>query len=186
MSLLLILLLTACLLLIAPVSICWGIYHWLVKRSRKAARLFLFLPITIYLIAGYFIYTAFYPTDDFYEKEFHQITSFPFPKEGRITDKDASYPDQHGDYSACARIEVPAPVYQHILHRVATDTTLSRVTYAHDSTFISSEPFTAVAGNIEPALFAHSLSGGSSTMNAYRFIGFLTDRKTIIIYRCSS
>ncbi|MBC6697974.1 hypothetical protein [Hymenobacter sp. BT190] len=173
-------------LLALPATICWGIYRWLVKRSQKAARLFLFLPVAISLITGYFVYTAFYPTDDFYEKEFHQITSLPFPKAGSIIDKDASYPDQHGDYSACARIEVPAPVYQHILHQVTTNTTLSLVTYAYDSTFISSEPFTAVAGNIEPALFAYRLSGGSSAMNAYRFIGFLTDRKTIIIYRCSS
>ncbi|MET4107214.1 hypothetical protein [Hymenobacter sp. UYP22] len=176
----------ALLILSIPFGICWNIYwHFRKKGKRKAARIFAGLLGCGLLVVSYFVYTAFYPTDEFYEKEFQHIAGLPFPKSGEILTKDASYPDQHGDYSACALVEVSPQEYQAILQRIAQDSSFAATSLATDIP-VRSDSFIKVAGNVTTESYAKRYSKGSSVQHAYQFIGFLADRKTIIIYRYSS
>jgi hypothetical protein len=64
--------------------------------------------ITAAVSAGvfYLMYTALYPTESFYKREFQKITGLPFPSSGSFLFKEASYPDIHGDYDSCALVQV--------------------------------------------------------------------------------
>ncbi|MBO0359998.1 hypothetical protein J0X19_18705 [Hymenobacter sp. BT186] len=175
------------LVLSVPIGIGWNIYEWLRKRGNFiASQVFLGTASAILLTLGYFVYTAFYPNDEFYETEFKQITSSSFPETGVLLVKDASYPDQHGDYSVCALVEVSPQEYQRTLQQVANEPTFTAVDVANNAPFARSESFNAVAGNIPAASYSRSYSRGSTVHHAFQFVGFLTDRKTIVIYRHSS
>lgn len=60
------------------------------------------------------IYTAFYPMESFYRDEFVNVTGYKFPKSGKFKFKSASYPDFHGDYEACAVIEISEDDFQEL------------------------------------------------------------------------
>ena len=176
------------LLALAVLLLLWG-FAWLLYKAgggRRRRPLSLILPGAALAVLGYFVFTAFYPNDEFYEEQYQRLTGQPFPEAGLIVAKDASFPDQHGDYAACARLEVSAATYEQLLARISRDSAFSAVIFGSDSTFISSESFQKVAGPVPDAHYARCFSGGNVVSNAYRFIGFLADRRTLIIYRCSS
>ncbi|RPD45391.1 hypothetical protein DNI29_18590 [Hymenobacter sediminis] len=187
MSIVLLILFTFTLILLLPLGIAWAIYRWLHKRvSLRAARYFLVLPSTLLLLLAYFVYTAFYPTDDFYEQEYVRVTSLPVPASVRVVAKDASYPDQHGDYAACARFEVSSEEYESVLLSVSADRHFTSTNFQSDSSFIGSESFSIATKGIHPADYYRTFSKGVVQENAYQFIGFLKDHRTVIVYRCSS
>ncbi|MCC3159875.1 hypothetical protein LJ737_21720 [Hymenobacter sp. 15J16-1T3B] len=181
MDLLFLLLFCALLVLSVPVGICWLLYHWL--RHHGHRRSAVAVPALIALALVYFVYSALYPGDDFYEQQYAQITGRSLPASAVIQRNDASYPDQHGDYAACARIELSAADYQQLLRQLNRDTAF----HAQGSpryAFIGSQTF----DNVNPDLKAerrcrHAFSRNGS---AFRFIGFLHDGRTIIAYRSSS
>ncbi len=176
------------LLALAVLLLLWGLAWLLYKASggRHQRPASLLLPGALLAVLGYFIFTAFYPNDEFYEEQYQRLTGQPFPESGVIVAKDASYPDQHGDYAACARLEVSIAAYEQLLSRMSRDSAFSAVTFGSDTTFIGSEPFQKVAGPVSDARYARSFSKGNVVSDAYLFIGFLADRRTLIIYRCSS
>ena len=81
-----------------PVGLAYLVFLWLTKKGYKKIGLAILATVTIWTV--YSSYTAFYPTDSFYEDEFEYNIGLDFPTSGDILTKDASYPDLHGDYSA--------------------------------------------------------------------------------------
>ena len=77
---------------------------------------------TITIGTIYFSYTAFYPTNSFYEDEFEDNTGLDFPNSGDILTKDASYPDLHGDYSATALFKIDQNDFNFILNSIQKNT----------------------------------------------------------------
>ncbi len=85
------------------------------KLSQKSSQLINKSFIGLLLgLSIYFTWTAFFPSDDFYEEEFEQNTGYEFPKSGVIIAKDAGYPDLHGDYSAFAIIELDKDAFENL------------------------------------------------------------------------
>ncbi|TMM53220.1 hypothetical protein FEE95_19320 [Maribacter algarum] len=73
------------------------------KNSQIINKSFIALLLSLSI---YFTWTAFFPSDDFYEEEFEQNTGMDFPKSGVIIATDSGYPDLHGDYSASAMVDM--------------------------------------------------------------------------------
>ena len=87
-----------------PIVISYFIYRWLRKTEFK--KYAFILPIIILVTLTFFIYTAFYPTDSFYREDFESNTNIKLPDTAKILAKDASYPDQFGDYWSSAIIQL--------------------------------------------------------------------------------
>lgn len=79
------------------------------RNYHKRFRLLAFLPV---LAAGYFIITPFYPDDNFYKKDFKEVTGLEFPEQGKILWKTASYPDHHGDYQSTFAARIPKDFFE--------------------------------------------------------------------------
>jgi len=104
------------LITLIPIGLAYLAYRWLTKKGYKRVGLAILATITIGTI--YFSYTAFYPTGSFYEDEFEDNTGLDFPNSGDILTKDASYPDQHGDYSATALFKIDQNDFNLILNSI--------------------------------------------------------------------
>ena len=91
---------------ILSIPILLGIWLWKKGLWGKAGA------ILLATFLSFEIYRSFFPFDDFYEYEFTKVSGLPFPKSGNILEKYASYPDIHGDYEACAIIEVSEDDYK--------------------------------------------------------------------------
>jgi len=107
------------LIIIIPVGLTYLVYRWLTKKGYKIIGLTILATISIWSI--YSFYTAFYPTDSFYEDEFKNNTGLDFPKSGDFLTKDASYPDIHGDYSATALFRTNKNEFNLILNSIQMD-----------------------------------------------------------------
>jgi len=181
MFLFLLLLLLVSLVILIPLGAARFSYRFLKQRiPRQLALLLASLPI---LVVGYFIFTAFYPNDDFYEEEFTRITSLPYPEDAEIVAKGATYPDQFGDYASCAKIEVELATYAQIKQKLGANPDF---TLAAASAVIHTSAFDDVAAGIPAAAYEACFVRTGHNRGAHMFIGFLTDHKTIILYRSSS
>lgn len=146
----------------------WFLHRWLVRRGW--ARTAWLLPAALLLGLSYPVYTAFYPTDSFYEQEFERITGRPFPASATIERKDASYPDQHGAYAACARLSVSPTDYQRLLGQLRHDTTFHDLRGNFRRHFIGSRTFDHVAPGLDEASGyqqAFSAPGGRLCLSAF-------------------
>ncbi|MFN0187505.1 MAG: hypothetical protein ACKVQV_02255 [Bacteroidia bacterium] len=101
------------------IGLAYLVSRWLTKKGYKKTGITILTTVTISIV--YFSYTAFYPTDSFYEDEFEDNTGLDFPLTGNILFKNASYPDQHGDYSATALFKVSKKDFNHILTAIQSD-----------------------------------------------------------------
>lgn len=168
--------------LAAALLVPWFLHRWLKRRGW--ARTAWLLPAALLLALSYPVYTAIYPTDSFYEQEFERITGRPFPASATIERKDASYPDQHGDYAACARLTVSPADYQRLLGHLRQDTAFQALGSNFRRRFIGSSTFDHVAPDLgEASAYQQAFFRAG---RAFMFIGFLPDGRTLIVYRSSS
>lgn len=79
---------------------------------------------------GINVYQAIYPNDSFYEREFTRVSSLKFPESGKILNKYASYPDLHGDYTACALIEISPIEYEALRKTIESNSLSTKLTGA--------------------------------------------------------
>lgn len=94
-------------------------YRWLKHKGHtKAAP---FIPMLILGTLFYFIYTSVYPTQGFYINDFETNTAFSFPPSGIFPEKDATYPDIHGDYTAKAIIQFSQQDYRSVYQKLRAD-----------------------------------------------------------------
>ena len=160
----------------------WSLHRWLKRRGW--VRTAWLLPAALLLALSYPVYTAFYPTDSFYEQEFARITGRPCPTSATIERKAASYPDQHGDYAACVRLTVSPADYQRLLGQLRQDTAFQALGGNFQRHFIGSSTFDHVAPGLNEARSYRQAFFRS--WRAFMFIGFLPDGRTLIVYRSSS
>lgn len=84
-------------LVLIPTIISINIYKWLAKKGYKKIGIGVISIIVFWTV--YSVYTAFFPTKQFFISEFETKTKIDFPDSGIIVLKESSYPDLHGDYT---------------------------------------------------------------------------------------
>ncbi|RYY37724.1 MAG: hypothetical protein EOP46_01690 [Sphingobacteriaceae bacterium] len=88
----------------ALVYLIFIIFRWIYRKGYKKVAVIIPSVVVVYLT--YSIYTAIYPDDSFYHEEFKTVTLREIPQSAEIIKKDASYPDQHGEYCSVALIKL--------------------------------------------------------------------------------
>ena len=105
-------------------------------------------------------------------------------KSAAVIKKDASYPDFHGDYCSASLITVSTDDYSSLLNELTND---KRITKSKLGETIGSSELDKVMGNfkIEQIMysFTRSIAGKE---DHYLYIGFLDDKKTIVVNVCST
>lgn len=132
---------------------------------------------SLFLFIGYETYEAFYPSDDFYEVEFKDITGLEL-KTAELLKSDASYPDSHGDYCSAALIKLEEEEYRDLLAKIQADSRFN------GQELIGSIQLSNVTDG-EKLDFLYKASRYGEP-DEYYFIGFLTDYTTILIQKCST
>jgi hypothetical protein len=175
-NLMLIMLLILTVVISATVGLTILAYRFLkTRRINKAFRILAFIPV---FTVVYFIYTAFYPLDEFYEEDFTEVTTLPFPKSGKIMAKSPSYPDQFGDYSSCSLIELNEKEFENLI------STLPVKGFSESKERWGSDELFYIEKRIGDKKYLKRVERMQN--DKYLFIGFLDDRKTIICFRTSS
>lgn len=162
-----------------PSTILYFLYKWLTKKGQK--KIGVIILVAIFGFLTYSIYTAIYPSNQFYIDEFEINTGLEFPKSGKITIKDSNYPDQHGDYGSTAIIEFNKIEYEQLKTNIASlknfqvDTTRQGIGITTECRKLtkgySKNDFEIIYYNTEKEWFK---------------VAFLRNKKTIIFERCSS
>lgn len=138
------------------------------------------MAFTVYL--GYSAYTAIYPTDSFYLSEFKEVTLREAPKSATVINKDASYPDFHGDYCSASLITVSNDDYALLLSELTND---NRIKKTKPEEIIGSSELDNVMGNLKTEQIKYSFTRSiAGQENHFLFIGFLDDKKTIVVTVC--
>lgn len=160
---------------------------WLLRRDyRRGATAVKGIAVTLLLFCGYIAYVWFFPPDSHFESKFEQIAGVPFPASGEIIVGDESGFDPHGDYSSCARLQVSGEEYDQLLRALSAASSFRTTAFALDTSFVSSQEYQNITKELPPNAYYRTFSRGVVWKDAYFFIGFLRDHRTIIAYRCSS
>jgi hypothetical protein len=127
----------------------------------------------------YLVYTAIYPTDSFYFSEFKKVTLIEAPKSATIISKYASYPDFHGDYCSTSLMTLSSEDYLGLLNGLNND---KRPTKINKDEIVRSREFDEILGGFKTENIMHSFTLNINEKgNSYLFIGFLDDKKTIVV-----
>lgn len=81
-----------------------GLVRWLWRKGVRG-RTFLAL-LTVGL--AWNVYDAIYPDESFYVAEFTRLSTITLPSPVEFLEKQATFPDHFGDYSACFIVRIPA------------------------------------------------------------------------------
>ncbi len=129
------------------------------------------------------IYTAFFPTDSFYKEDFKEVTGIDFPENGEIMYKSSTYPDQFGDYRSTSIVKVDKEFYERLKGQLKTK---GLVDYLDEKEEDSSGPYNSKeidreigVEKIEKA-FSMTVESG-----VFYYVGFLSDRETLVVQRQS-
>lgn len=163
-----------------PTVIAFFLNRWLKKKGIRYVGLILIIIAPIWTI--YEVYTAIYPTDSFYLSEFKEVTLRDAPKSAIVRNKDASYPDLHGDYCSASLISISDDDYSYLLHELTND---KRITKNQSGEIIGSDEFYKVLANFKKEQISYSFTRTiAGEEDHYLYIGFLDDKKTIIVSIC--
>ncbi|MDA3844690.1 MAG: hypothetical protein PF588_10030 [Candidatus Kapabacteria bacterium] len=162
-----------------PSLLSYLLYRWLKKKGYKKLGQSIIIVVTISMI--YLVYTAFYPTDGFYEDEFERITKLEFPESGEILTKYASYPDLHGDYFSNAVFRVDSNDFNEILTKIESNVNFERFTPTPVG-LIYKQDKPELKNNI---VFTHSFLINSDRSDIRFFISFDKQNKLIEFNRSS-
>ncbi|MER2997585.1 hypothetical protein [Pontibacter populi] len=162
-------------LLIITLGVCYFCY-WLPMRLGNK-KLGYFIALTLFSFISYKTYEGFYPSDDFYEKEFIEVTGLEL-KDMEVVESDASYPDMQGDYCSAALIKLGEKEYQDLLFKIQADTAFN------GSEQMGSLPLKNVTNGVKLD-FEFKASRGTDASENF-FIGFLSDNRTIVIEKCKT
>jgi hypothetical protein len=158
-------------------AITYGIFKLTSRKGfDKRLRLLALIPL---LIIGYFVYTAFYPTEEFYKEDFQQVTGAKFPENAVIEYKWASYPDQFGDYSSISLVKADKAFYTQLLSQI------------HERGFtkpgeedIGLMEYNRIKNQLEDRKIEQEYSVSKSGGLVY-YVGFLSDKETMIVQKTS-
>lgn len=171
------LLLIVVLLLIIGMPILLSI--WVFKIMKKRCidpkwRVLAFIPVFLLL---YFIYFAFFPSEEFYETDFKEVTGIELPESADFEFKTASYPDHFGDYTSVSIINIEAGFYQS-LERKLIDQGFSR-----NKGKVHSSELENATSKLQGLKIEKEYSKENGGKNYY--VAFLSDGETILVQRLS-
>jgi len=129
-------------------------------------------------IVGYLIFENFYPSESFYENDFKEVTGIELPKNAEFEYKTASFPDHFGDYTSVSLIKVENKFYTELPKKL-----LKKGLSENFEKIVSSEMDkvkSKLNGRIIEKEYALEEGGG-----IYYYVGFLSDKETLIIERLS-
>ena len=86
-----------------PIAITYLLYKYFNRKFPN--KLYKYVAFAPTLLLIYSIWTAIYPSQDFYEDDFKEVTQIEFPKNSKFIYKDATFPDHFGDYTSVFMIE---------------------------------------------------------------------------------
>lgn len=150
--------------------------RWYLQRKFPPVKTTLIaIVLTAWAILAYLVYTAFYPANDFYVEEFERGTHSSFPVSGEIIAKNATYPDIHGDYTACAVVRFSRADYDKLLRTLRTDTLL----------YVQEKPIYTGPDIIEP-LEKNVKIILRDKKQQYFILEFMNDLRSVYMIRVSS
>ena len=135
------------------------------------------------MINGYYIYTAFYPTDSFYKEDFKEVTGLYFPENGEIMFKTGTYPDQFGDYGSTSIVRVDNEFYERLEGQLKTKGFSDNIAKKEDdigAPFDSAKIEMEIGKKEIEKEFSMTADGG-----IFYYVGFVSDKETLIIQRQS-
>ena len=163
-----------------PTVFAYFVNRWLRKRGVKYIGIILLIVAPVWTV--YEVYTAIYPTDNFYFSEFKYVTLRKIPKSATIINKDASYPDFHGDYCSASLISLSSEDYRSLLNDLTNDNRISKI---EPNKIGGSAELYKVMGNLKTEQIVHSFTRKIvGEEDRHLFIGFLADKKTIVVSVC--
>lgn len=167
------LLIVASILIAIPIAM--GLLIDRLIRKKGYHQIFRILALIPILIFGYFIYDAIFPSESFYREEFERATNIDFPENTDIRFKSATFPDHHGDYSSVVCFRTTEANYNELFERIIlrNDTSYSEPSYQ----------FKMEAEKMLPHTILTTVSYAID--HTFYDIGFLSDNRTIILYRFS-
>ena len=164
-------------LIALPTVIAFIINRWLTKKGIKHVGLFLLIIAPV--CTAFEVYTAIYPLDNFYLSEFKEVTLREAPKSATVINKDASYPDFHGDYCSASLIKVSKDDYSSLLNELNND---KRITKNKPGEIIGSNELDKVMGSLKKEQIIYSFTRIiAGQEDHYLYIGFLDDKQTIVV-----
>ncbi len=155
-------------------------YKWLKRKDYP--KIAIAIPAIIMGAFFYSIYTAFYPTDNFYFEEFKEVTLRQVPESAIVIRKSASYPDMHGDYCSASLIRLSRQDFIILFDELSQDKRLVK-----NGELISSSEFEEVIGNSKPENIKFSfIRQITEKEDLYLYIGFMDDQETIVVSVCQT
>ncbi|GEM_PF-3550426 len=106
-------------LVIVVLALLYVLVRWLWRKGRYG-RLLLAVG---FLGVLWSIYDAAYPPESFYAAELQRLVKVSLPAEAQFVYKTATYPDIHGDYSACFIVRLPAVAFEKLKVSIASEPT---------------------------------------------------------------
>lgn len=100
-----------------PVLLIWLAVKLCLSRKRWI-RWLAIIPTSVLAYLSYQVYVAFYPREEFYREVWVVNTRSEMPASAEFRSKEATYPDQHGDYWAGAVIEVSGSDFDEVERRL--------------------------------------------------------------------
>ncbi len=158
-----------------PISFSIWIYRLIKKKGlNPTCRIIAFIPI---IIAGHFIYNAFYPSEEFYEEDFKEVTGVELPESSYFEFKTASYPDTHGDYTSVSIINVDEEFYIKLpLNLIKNGLSENEANIGHIE---KDKAISRLNDRKIETEFSREDEG------KFYYVAFLSDKKTILVQRSS-
>jgi hypothetical protein len=126
----------------------------------------------------YLIYSALYPSENFYRTDFTEVTGIELPEQVEFKYKSATYPDHFGDYTSISIINVGRGFYNSLPKTLTEKGLKENGQKIHTTEFDKALEYT---DNLEIEKEFTMEEGGG----VYYYVGFLTDGETIIVKRLS-
>jgi len=159
-----------------PIGLSYFINRILKKKGvRPKWRVLSLIPI---FIVGYLIFEGFYPSESFYEDDFKEVTGIEFPKNAEFEYKTASFPDHFGDYISISLIKVEKEFYDELPSKLLKKGLSENVEQVGSAEMDKVK--SKLNGRIIEKEYALEKGGG-----ILYYVGFLSDKETLIIERLS-
>ena len=146
-------------------------------KRKKVDKVWWILALAPILIIGYLIFEAIYPSEDFYEQDFKEVTGIELTENAEFNFKSASYPDLQGSYTSVAIINIGTDFHKELPAKLI-ENGLSENSQRIGGT---------VMDNAEQELNGLEIEREFSKEqgNKFYYVALLSDEKTILVQRSS-
>ena len=164
-------------ILIIGIPILLSIWIYRIMKRKGVDSKWRILAIIPVLIIGYFIYDAFYPSEEFYETDFKEVTGMDLPESADFEFKTAGYPDHFGDYTSVSIINVGTDFYK------TMEKELQNNGLSENSKRIGCAEMDAAQAELNGLEIEREFSKEDG--DKFLYIAMLSDEETILVQRSS-